>query len=152
MLVDKEGTLEKDIHVVIEQNMWIFGYDYNMMASNITTSSIIEKYFNKKFSGGRAKKRPDLLLNKGYKNSYLLVEFKRPIITIERDHERQAIEYRDDLKGYIHNGDIDIIVLGGKVNPIISNDVKNLKSMSFDELIAEARTQLEWLLDELKRT
>lgn len=150
-LVDNENTLEKDLHTALEKNMWVFGVTYSLMASNQTTNHIVEKYLGEKFKGDRANKRPDLLLNNGIGDKMLLIEFKKPSLQLEREHEAQATEYRDDLLLYFPNKSIDILVIGKKVNPKISvqQTQPNLKLMSFTELILNARNELEWLLNNL---
>ncbi len=150
-LVDKEDTLEKDLHTALEKNMWVFGAEYSLMSSNQTTNHIVDKYLGEKFKGDRANKRPDLLLSNGIGNKMLLIEFKRPSLQLEREHEAQATEYRDDLLLHFPNKAIDILVIGKRINPKISvqQTQPNLKLMSFTELILNARTELEWLLNNL---
>lgn len=148
MLSDNQDALEKDIHKALEKNMWVFGASYSMMASNQTTNHIIEKYLGEKYSGDRANKRPDLLLNCDHSNKFLLIEFKRPSIVLDRTHEAQAVAYRDDLLTKFPNKSIEIVVIGKSVTPTISpqNTQNNLRLMSYDEIILNARNELEWLI------
>ncbi|AKL95768.1 molecular chaperone, HSP90 family [Clostridium aceticum] len=148
MLTDNQDALEKDIHKALEKNMWVFGASYSMMSSNQTTNHIIEKYLGEKFSGDRANKRPDLLLNCDHSNKFLLIEFKRPSIVLDRTHEAQAVAYRDDLLTKFPNKFIEIIVVGKNITPTISplNTQNNLRLMSYDEIILNARNELEWLI------
>lgn len=148
ILADNQDALEKDIHKALEKNMWVFGASYSMMASNQTTNHIIEKYLGEKFSGDRAYKRPDLLLNCDHSNKFLLIEFKRPSIVLDRTHEAQAVAYRDDLLTKFPNKSIEIMVVGKNITPTISpqNTQNNLRLMSYDEIILNARNELEWLI------
>jgi hypothetical protein len=151
ILTDNQDTLERDVHKALEKNMWVFGASYSMMASNQTTNHIIEKYLGEKFSGERANKRPDLLLNCDYSNKFLLIEFKRSSIVLDRTHEAQAVAYRDDLLTKFPNKSIEIIVAGKSITPTISpqNTQNNLRLMSYDEIILNARNELEWLISNL---
>ena len=121
------------------------------MSSNESLNSIIKKYTDKKYTGERANKRPDLLLNQNIFNKYLLIEFKRPSHTIVRDDENQAEKYRDDLNEFIHT-EIEIIVIGGKVDSKIDSKYtqESIKLLSYSETISKAINQLNWLLGELK--
>jgi DNA mismatch repair enzyme (predicted ATPase) len=153
MLADNQDTLERDIHKALEKNMWVFGAPYSMMASNQTTNHIIQKYLGERFSGDRANKRPDLLLNCDHSNKFLLIEFKRPSLVLDRTHEAQAAAYRDDLLTKFPNKLIEIIVIGKSITPTISpqNTQDYLKLMSYDEIILNARSELEWLISNLTK-
>jgi hypothetical protein len=142
-------TLEKDIHKALDTNLWVFGHQYSIMASNKTTARIVEEYCGKKFSGKRAARRPDLLLSQNILSRYLLIEFKRPSIAIGRDDEAQAREYRDDLTPSLCA--MDIVVIGGSVSSSMSAHYaqRDVQFLSYGAVISEARTNLQWLLKEL---
>ncbi|MAT59738.1 MAG: phosphonate ABC transporter permease [Ignavibacteriae bacterium] len=150
-LIDNPNTLEKDVHKAFEKNLWVLGHEYSLMTSNESLNSIIKNYTDKKYTGERANKRPDLLLNQNIFNKYLLIEFKRPSHTIVRDDENQAEKYRDDLNEFIHN-EIEIFVIGGKVDSKIDSKYtqESIKLLSFSETVSKAMNQLNWLLGELK--
>lgn len=142
-------TLEKDMHTALDTNLWVFGHQYSIMASNKTTARIVEEYCGKKFTGERANTRPDLLLSQHILNRYLLIEFKRPSIAVGREDEAQAKEYRDDLTPNL--GAMDIIVIGGKVKSSMSAHYaqEDVRFLSYSAVISQARTNLQWLLKEL---
>lgn len=150
-IASNDETLEQDMHKAIEKNLWIFGQKYSLMASNQTLKNVIAKYADKEFKGERASKRPDLFLAQDY-SKYLLVEFKRPSHTIKRDDENQAEKYRDDLLSELGISDIEIIVIGGKVDQKIDSRhvASNTKLITFSALIADSRHQIDWLLNELQ--
>ncbi|MEJ8599056.1 ATP-binding protein [Riemerella anatipestifer] len=153
LLSKNEKTLEDTIHKALENNLWVLGNEYSIIFSNQTLSIAIKQYLDKKFIGKRANKRPDLFLGMNILRNYLLIEFKRPSSTIGRDAESQALKYRDDLNSVIHNKLIEIMVIGGKVDPKISshNERSDVKFLTYTEIISNARTQLNWLLEELKK-
>ncbi|MFF2153798.1 Shedu anti-phage system protein SduA domain-containing protein [Paenibacillus chitinolyticus] len=150
MLVNP-NTLEKEMHTALEKNLWIFGIKYSLVSSNISLNTIIAEYCEKKYTGTRAKKRPDLLLAQDINRNILLVEFKKPSKTITRDDEAQAIKYRDDLHQYFPNSAIEIIVIGKDVDSNISNIYRqeSIQLSSYYEVISSAESQLQWLLENL---
>ncbi len=151
-LTNNSSTQEKDIHKAVENNLWMLGNDYSLMASNETLKSTIEKYCSAEFKGDRANKRPDLLLSQGISDKFLLVEFKRPSHKITRDDENQAVKYRDDLFKYLGRATMDIIVVGGSVDTNIDSSLigRGVKLIGYDNLISKAKTELNWLLKELQ--
>lgn len=149
-LVRNPATLEKNVHSVIERNLWVLGYDHSLISSNKTLARTIEEYTSTKFTGDRASKRPDLFLAQNLRGGFLLIEFKRPSKPIDRADQTQAQEYRDDLEKKF--GDIQILLLGKErdVSASAKNDPPNLEVFGYEALISTARTQLDWLLNELK--
>jgi len=145
-------TLEASIHKALEHNLWVFGSEYSMIFSNKTLSVAVSDYLDSKFTGEGAKRRPDLFLGEDISRQHLLIEFKRPSETIGRDAESQALKYRDDLNSVIHGKKIKIFVIGGKVDPKISshNERDDVSLLSYTDIISTARTQLNWLLNELR--
>lgn len=152
-LISKTETDEKMMHKAIEKNLWILGSQYNLMSSNITLSRILNDYLNKKYIGKRKSKRPDLLLNQNINENKLLIEFKTPSKSITREDETQAEKYRDDLSRIFPEGRIEIKVIGKSVtkniNPIYENNT-GIDLTSYGSIISKARTELEWLIKELK--
>ncbi|MBV6442240.1 MAG: hypothetical protein DYG98_02720 [Haliscomenobacteraceae bacterium CHB4] len=152
-LIANPKTLEANMHQALERNLWVFGSEYSLCFSNKTLKKAIEEMLDKSFSGNRASKRPDLLLGESILRQYLLIEFKKPSISVGREAERQALEYRDDLNSVIHNKKIQIFVVGGKVDSNISshNERPDVKLLSYSEIVSVARTQLNWLIQELAK-
>lgn len=149
-LVRNPATLEKNVHSVIERNLWVLGYDHSLISSNKTLARTIEEYTSTKFTGDRASKRPDLFLAQNLRGGFLLIEFKRPSKAIDRQDQRQAQEYRDDLERKFDQ--IEILLLGKErdESATAKNDPPGLKVFGYEALISTARTQLDWLLADLK--
>jgi hypothetical protein len=137
------------MHRSLETNLWVFGPEFSLMASNKTLAKTVLEYADKKFSGPRANKRPDLLLAQDVLDRYHLIEFKRPSHTIDRDDENQAEKYRDDLT--LLFDPIDILVIGGKRTSSIQSQYSrtDVKLATYDAVFSRARTQLNWLLKQL---
>jgi len=153
-LIQKPGTLEKDMHKALETNLWVLGRKYSMMSSNVTLRNIVENYCDSSFKGNRAAKRPDLLLSQDYYDSYLLIEFKRPTHSITRDDIAQAEKYRDDLLRELSSTkNMEIMMVGaGRAKTLIaSNIAQGITIQSYKSLISTARSELEWLLTSLSR-
>ena len=149
-LASNPKTLEKDMHTALDRNLWVFGPQYSVMASNKTLAKIVEEYTGKKFTGKRAGKRPDLFLTQDAGGRYLLIEFKRPSDPVGRDAEGQAKKYRDDLTRKFSRP-IDIIIIGKEVDKAMSAvySETGITFLSYDAVIADARNVLQWLLKEL---
>jgi len=142
-------TLEKEMHTALDRNLWVFGPQYSLMASNKTLARTIEDYTTKKFTGKRKDKRPDLFLAQNAQDQYLLIEFKRPNEEVGRDAESQAKKYRDDLTPNF--GHIAILIVGGSVDAAMSAQYKeaDLQFLSYKGIISRARVSLDWLIKEL---
>ncbi len=149
-LAAKPETLEKDMHLALEKNLWVFGPAYALMSSNKTLAKVIDKYTDEEFSGGRADKRPDLFLAQNVSKRYLLVEFKRPSHKLTRDDENQAEKYRDDLTPKF--GDMDILIVGGTVDVAMKGrHAPNVTMVAYVDVFSTASTQFDWLIAELQR-
>ena len=88
-LAGNPNTLEKDMHTALEKNLWVFGAQYSVMASNQTLARVIAEYTGRTFKGKRAEQRPDLFLAQDAWDRYILIEFKRPSEEVGRDAERK---------------------------------------------------------------
>lgn len=146
-LAGNPTTLEAQMHKAIEKNLWVFGPEFTLFSSNKTLQRQIEDFLGKKFTGDRANKRPDLLLNEDLTGKCLLIEFKRPSHPLNRDDYTQATDYRHDLNK-VSSKRIRILVVGGKRSPDYpTTDVEpDIEATTFDDVIATARRQLDWQL------
>lgn len=150
-LCRKDDTEEHIVHSVLENNLWIFGAKYSIFSSNKTLKRQVEELLDQKYSGKRAKKRPDLMLSVNFVSEYLLIEFKRPAHTLSFTDYQQATTYRNDFVPFT-NSHIKVLLIGGKRGqdlPPEQNREPNTKILIFAEIISNARNQLNWLLTEL---
>lgn len=122
--------------------------DYSLMASNRQLKTIIEDYI-----GPDAKDRPDLFLAANVFKKHLLIEFKKPTLTVGRDAESQAKKYADTLTGKLGLS-LDILIIGGEVDAKLVEEYtgKRTTFASYRAVIALAKTQLAWLLNEFSST
>lgn len=153
ILIDNPETLESNVHKAFEKNTWLFGDDYSVIFSDQGLKTSIEKVIKKTYKGDKPDDRPDILFGRNITRDLILIEFKRPSFTLNRDTETQALKYRDELNVYFHNQKIEIILLGGKVKGIISshNEREDILYRTYVDLIGVARQKLIWLIDELKK-
>ncbi|SCX42436.1 DUF4263 domain-containing protein [Nitrosospira sp. Nsp1] len=141
------ATSEAIMHKALERNLWVFGPEFSLFSTNITLKRQIEEYLQKKYVGNKADQRPDLLLNQNLNGEYLLIEFKRPSHSLNHDDYIQAIAYRHDLGKHI-SATIRVLLIGGRRSPDFPqiNREPDVNVAVFDQLIATARNQLQWLL------
>jgi len=149
VIINDQDALElQHVHKILEKNTWILGEDFELLKSNKSLRNTIQTYLNKKYTGERGKKRPDLFLINSM-SKYLLVELKRPSKTINRQDMAQVQEYVDELKTY-HLGDYSFMVLGGSIESSMLSDTKIKEyAFSYSELLRKARERLDWILNTL---
>lgn len=100
-LARDSATTEAVLHKALERNLWILGPEYSLFSSNVTLRRQVEDFLGKTYTGDKADKRPDLLLNENLSGQYLLIEFKRPSHALNHDDYVQAIGYRHELSKYL---------------------------------------------------
>lgn len=149
-LARNPDTLEKQMHKAIEKNLWVFGSQYSLMASNQQLATIAEQCGEAVSPHGTNKTRPDLLLSQDAFRSRLLVEFKRPNYQVGRDDETQAKKYADWLKSRLQLS-VDIIVIGGTTDASLCDEYsgKRTQFSSYSKLIADAQASLDWMIEQL---
>ncbi|WP_140793784.1 ATP-binding protein [Myxococcus xanthus] len=143
------ATEEKQMHVIIEKNLWILGPTYALYASNKTLSSILESFIDRAALTDRWNKRPDLLICNTIDEKHLLIELKRPSHSLTRDDQSQAEKYRDTL--IAHFTPLEILVIGGKTSPQMNTNYMptDLKVASYAQVVARAEAQLKWLVTQI---
>ncbi|WP_279503753.1 ATP-binding protein [Aeromonas veronii] len=148
-LATSSDTSEAIMHKALENALWVFGSEYSLFSSNITLRRQVEGFLGRQYVGEKSNQRPDLLLNENLNGEYLLIEFKKPTHALNHENYLQAITYRHELGKYI-NASIKVLLIGGRRSPDypMDNREPNVNAMTFSQLIATARRQLEWLLRE----
>ena len=154
VFLDQLDTLARDattseamMHKALERNPWVFGPEYSLFSSNNTLRRQVEDMLGKTYTGEKADKRPDLLLNENLSGEYLLIEFKRPGHALNHDDYLQAVSYRHELSKYI-SAPIQVLVIGGSRSPDFPTKDREpqVDVRIFSQLISTARRQIEWLL------
>lgn len=149
-LAKDPSTVERQMHEAIASNSWIFGSGHEVMISEATLKSIVDRFCDKEYAGTRAKERPDLLLWSNALNQRSLVEFKRPTFTIDRKTEAQAKTYSDELAAL---GPFKVIMIGGTIDPVMKDIGKDpsVEFTTYLRLIQDARNRIQWLVSALSR-
>lgn len=149
-LIRNKDTDEKAMHKALENNLWFFGHEYSLFASNKSLRTIAEQ-LSVKISSKKSSNRPDLILTQNPMDEILLIEFKAPSKTISRDTEAQANKYRDELLQLFAGRKIELLMIGGKVDATIPVDERR-PYKTYADLISAARNRFSWLIKELKQT
>lgn len=147
-MADDSTTLENQMHVAIENALWIFGPEYSLFSSNQTLKRQIEDFLGKQYRGKKASRRPDLLLSENLNGEYLLIEFKRPSHALGHTDYQQLTGYRNELTAEAGKP-IRVLLLGGKKGrdlPPSQYAEKDTSVMLFKDVISSARRQITWLL------
>ena len=141
------STTEALLHKALERSLWVFGPEYSLFSSNSTLRRQVEDMLGKTYTGDKADKRPDLLLNENLGGEYLLIEFKRPSHALNHDDYVQAIAYRHELAKYL-SSPIQILLVGGSrsADLPVHNLEPQVETRIFGQVISTARRQIEWLL------
>lgn len=149
-LIANPATREQEMHLALEHNLWVLGAQYTMMTSNRTLGRMVEELMSARYRGEREAERPDLLLMGSVSGKHLLVEFKRPSLSITRQHEAQATTYRDELVTRLSGG-IDVLLIGRQRARASDRTwvPEGLTVTSYADLVSRARTELTWLLAQL---
>lgn len=145
-----DRTTEKQMHSALQHSLWVLGNEFSLIASNRQLQSIVEDYVGEKYRERDAADRPDLLLGSNILGHSVLIEFKRPKLSVGREAEAQAKGYADVITRKLGIS-LQILVIGGEVDAGLVNEYNGSKTrfLSFRAVIANARTQLDWLLAEL---
>jgi hypothetical protein len=141
------STTEALLHKALERSLWVFGPEYSLFSSNSTLRRQVEDILGKTYTGNKADKRPDLLLNENLGGEYLLIEFKRPSHMLNHDDYVQAIAYRHELAKYL-SPSIRVLLIGGGRSADFPdrNREPQVETRIFGQVISTARRQIEWLL------
>lgn len=147
LLVRDATTTEAVLHKALERNLWVFGPEYSLFSSNSTLRRQVEDVLGKVYTGDKADKRPDLLLNENLSGKYLLIEFKRPSHALNHGDYVQAIGYRHELTKYVGSAVQVLLVGGGRSADFpTGNREPDVEERIFGQIISTARRQIEWLL------
>lgn len=179
----KERVLEKktrevqDLQPLFHQGLWIFGPEFETIefTSNEGMTKVIQNIFKSDLTGSR--NRPDFaILPDGTVGSYcyhqydeqgaevgidrlVIVELKKPGVTISTDEKAQCWRYVSELmkKGLIgRDTKVTCFVLGSEVDPFEreprkeNNDRCIIQPLDYHVVIARAKSRLLKLYDRVK--
>jgi Histidine kinase-, DNA gyrase B-, and HSP90-like ATPase len=147
----KDGALEKEIHAIVAQNIWLLRDDLTYWFDNKTFATQLGDLMAKKFSFA-ASKRPDLVY---YDDRTLqatfgtapkrihIVEFKRPGVTISASELLQVMQYKQILGTAFPqtaSADLAVTIIGDKFDDSFDRSAfqENYVFLSYEELLTNA--------------
>ncbi|MEL6589224.1 MAG: ATP-binding protein [Bacteroidota bacterium] len=152
-LIFNPDTTLVQIHKALASNLWVLGNQYAMVSTNQELQQVTEMYVSRKFTNGHAAHAPNLLLLQDFNTRFVLIELKEPDYRMDLGDRRKAMEYQADLKIYLPQRDIDVLVIGGAISPGMVPQKTNadIRFLSYKGMISDARVQLNWLISELEK-
>lgn len=95
------------IHNLLRANIWILDRNYTVLHDDQTLKKIIQKEFSEEVKPGDSEsRRPDFLCMTGRRTNgapidpLVLIEIKRPSVTLNMSHMTQLMEYKEVLERY----------------------------------------------------
>ncbi len=141
---------KESIHSLLKANIWILDRNFAILHDDVTLKTIIEKEWGGEPDREEGGKRPDFLClaptttGREIPNRIVLVEIKRPSITLKLRHVEQLMDYRQILQR--HSGqpieDFECFLIGRKVDPKLqANDLSEsgFAVKTYTDFISEAR-------------
>lgn len=147
-----DGVLEADIHKIVAENIWLIRDDLSFWFSNQAFATKLADRMSKSLKFAK-RRRPDLVCYDDRKlqgkqgdppSRLVVVEFKRPGVTISVDELNQVMLYRNAFAGAIADipkDAMDVIILGDSFDPAFDREAlrDQYKIVSYAELLANAR-------------
>lgn len=159
-MVNDKDTLElKGTHAFLADNMWIIDERYEWFISNKSLSTISEKILEEKYKGINKSKRPDLFLkmqnNLMTRNEFLILELKKPGQLITYEDSAQGNRYANTIKKtFTKQAYFNVYIVGSEYEEGIpresmADSVRTI-TMSYQEIVQEARARMKFIQDNLK--
>ncbi|WNJ16052.1 ATP-binding protein [Pontibacter sp. G13] len=135
----------------LSNNLWVLGNQFSMASTNPELSQVVEMYLSRNFD--QDTDLPNLLLLQDFNKGFILLYLKHPEEPVELLDRRLSKEYQADLAKYLPGRDIDVLVIGGALSQgLVHQRAKaDIKFVSYKAMISDARVQLNWMLEELKK-
>ncbi|MEO0469869.1 MAG: ATP-binding protein [Bacteroidota bacterium] len=152
-LIFNPDTTLNEIHIALASNLWVLGNRYSLTSTNQELQKVVEMYVGRKFTNGHSKHAPNLLLLQDFNKGFILIDLKSPDQPLDINDRRKAREYREDLNIYLPKRDIEVLVIGGALSPglVGQKASSDIKLLSYQGMISDARVQLNWLVGELEK-
>lgn len=117
-IVENPDSLElKDVHHLLENNIWLINDLYSVYSSNKSLKKAIESKIERKYRS-KERKRPDIICKSNF-DDYIVFELKRPRHKINLSDFAQLYEYvtiieqhcpnRKSIEGYLLGSEFDEI-------------------------------------------
>ncbi|MDF3285475.1 ATP-binding protein [Gordonia sp. N1V] len=139
-----KSTQERtQLHAMLEKNTWVFGEEYDLMASDRSLDAVLDRYLAH-IDGPDTQPKPvrrhdgsvgrvDLMLGQSRpavgRNDYLIVELKRPSVTISAKEVQQIKSYADavtsDAQFRGRKSHWDFVLVSAKIDRITMKDIQD---------------------------
>lgn len=136
------------IHNRLKTNMWIVDRNYSVLHDDETLKNIIYKDYDKNVQGKDFTVRPDFLCMSNTVDNdpkkIVIIEIKRPTVTIKMEHITQIMKYKMILQKYSGEKISDCIcyIVGREIDPLVlNNDLSNSGFIvrTYTDFISRAR-------------
>jgi len=148
-IVENDASLElKDIHPVLEKNLWLLDDNYRLYASNESIKKHVEKKILAKYKG-KENKRPDLICKK-LLEKVVIIELKRPSHKINEADLAQVLSYKKLIREHTPSAKyIDVFLLGNNYDESVRDkdlEKSNIFLYSFSEIVDSAKRRYDEIL------
>lgn len=148
-LISDEGTLEKPIHDLFSENLWLLDDSYLLLAKNKSMKKFLEEEIEQNF-GKHGKDRPDIVCLSDGDKKLVVVEFKRPNEIIDLEHFSQVVKYRVLIKSFSPKyNDIVIYLIGRRFEESVRDDqmpLAGIHLLSYTEVLEKAKMRYSKIL------
>jgi hypothetical protein len=151
-LIDSDMALEIEVHKLIEGNLWLVREGLELWSSDKPLQKILEKEFDKLYNDNKLN-RPDLLCrSRNDGKEAVILEFKRPNVTVKMGHITQALSYKGILEAHRPNIEFDTYVVGRTYKSDVlaikdRQEKAGLYLWSFSEILQRSRARFEQILN-----
>jgi hypothetical protein len=155
-LMASESAKEIEVHKLVESNLWLIREGLELWSSDKPLKKVLEDHFDKLYKD-KQDIRPDLICrSRNGGNEAVIMEFKRPKVTVVMDHVTQALEYEAIIKAHRPNLTFETYVVGRQYDPSVlaargKLEGAKLHLWSLSEILQLARTRFERILEILGR-
>ena len=148
-VIENIKSLEyRDIHKLLENNLWLLNDNYTLYASNNTLKNTLSNKITKKIKG-HEKDRPDLIV-KTSSEKVIIIELKRPSHKIVSKDFAQVSEYKNIIKTSQPNAKlIECYLIGNEFDEAVrSPDYEKIDMYlrSYSEIVQEAKERYKDIL------
>jgi hypothetical protein len=153
LVVSDLASLEyRDVHSLLENNIWILGDSYKLFSSNKTLKTILDKELDAMYRGNE-KKRPDIIV-KTLQEQLILIELKRPNYIIGANDLPQLLKYLSLVKRHMPQVKVvDCFLIGGKydesIQDMTTREGDRIFRTSYVEIITNAQFRYKEIIDVL---
>ena len=140
---------DDSVHNLLKQNIWIVDRNYSILHDDITLKRIVEEQWSSSETSDQDNNRPDFLCmsdenNSTTKSKLILIEIKRPSVTLTFKFVEQILGYLTILKNHSSDNIIEFkaYLIGREINPMLkATDLSKsgIYIKTYTDLIGDAR-------------